>query len=323
MLNKGPPLELRLLRTFVTVAQERHYRRAAEKLNLTQSATSLQVSELERRLGATLLTRNRRGVSLTGVGELVYCEGLELLSKADLLAKNTLAAEQGRRGIVTIGTIAAATFEVLPRLIETARSTLPAVEFRFREMGGRDQLEALRRGDIDIGLVRSEARVPGLKFKTIHIEPVVCLVPAGHPLATKAEVSISELEGQSIVNLARDQDPAGHDFYVSLYRLAGFEPHVVQEVSQASTILFAVASLGCVSLGPASWRYLRRTGVEIVPVAHPAPTIATRLVWNEFSSKPAVVALLNAWSAERQNTYENVSLLFPNASSVARKTRGR
>jgi len=294
-VNKRPQLELRLLRTFMVVAEELHYRRAADRLNATQSAVSLQIQELERRLGVTLFARDRRKVTLTTAGELVYSEGEQLLSKADLLARNASAAQEGRFGLVTVGTIGAVTLEVLPRFIEKARSIEPALEFRFREMGGREQLEALKRGDIDFGFVRSEARVTGLAFKTVHVEPVVCLVPSNHRLAQRSEISISELEGEPVVNLARDHDPAGHDLYVSMYRSAGFEPRVVQEASQLPTILFAVAMLGCVSIGPASWRVLRRDGVKLLPIAHPAPTISTRLVWNPSHNKSTVNAVLAAW----------------------------
>jgi DNA-binding transcriptional LysR family regulator len=294
-VNKSPLLDLRLLRTFLTVAEELHYRRAADRLNATQSAVSLQIQQLERRLAVTLFARNRRNVALTPAGEVVYSEGKEFLSKADLLARNASAAHEGRRGLITIGTIGAATLEVLPRLIEKVRSVEPGLEFRFREMGGREQLEALRRGDIDLGFVRSEVRMTGLAFKTVHVEPVICLVPSSHRLASKTEISISELEGEAIVNLARDHDPAGHDLYISLYRSAGFEPRVVQEASQLPTILFAVAALGCVSIGPASWRVLRRDGVKLVSVAHPVPTISTRLVWNPNHNKPTVMSVRAAW----------------------------
>ncbi|WP_082081408.1 LysR family transcriptional regulator [Bradyrhizobium sp. LTSP857] len=294
-MNTPPLLELRLLRTFMIVAQELHYRRAADRLNATQSAVSLQIQELERRLAVTLLVRNRRSVALTAAGKLVYSEGEKLLLKAELLGKSAAAAHEGRLGIITVGTIGAATLEVLPRLVERARSAEPSLEFHFREMGGRDQLEALRRGDIDLGFVRSEARVTGLAFKTVNIEPVICLVPSNHRLAKRSEISIAELEGEAIVNLAREYDPAGHDLYISMYRSAGFEPRVVQEASQLPTILFAVAVLGCVSIGPASWRILRRDGVKLVPIAHPVPTISTRLVWNPNHNKPTVNAVLAAW----------------------------
>jgi len=286
------PPDLKLIRTFVAVAEQRHFRRAADQLNATPSSISQQIRELERRVGAALLVRDRRNVSLTPAGEVIRAEGLALLKRADAMVSNALAAAQGHRAIVTIGLVGAATLEVLPKLVAAARTRAPALQLRFREMGAREQLDALRQGAIDLGLVRSEARASGLEFKTIHTEDVVCLLPADHRLAEKPAVAVSDLEGERIINLSREQDAAGHDFYVSIYRDAGFEPNIVQEVSQAATVLFVVSTMDCVGLGPAAWRVLHRDGVVIKPIEPPVPKITTRLVWKSGGTSAAVDILL-------------------------------
>ncbi|WP_213774376.1 LysR substrate-binding domain-containing protein [Bradyrhizobium sp. dw_78] len=295
-MNTAMSVELRLMRTFVAVAEELHYRRAADRLNTTQSAVSLRIQELERQLGTKLLERTRRAVALTASGRVVHLEGKELLARADQLVRRARAMQEGRSGVITIGTIGAVTLEVLPNFIQVARATGSELDFKFVEMGGRDQLEALRRGQIDIGFVRSEARSPGLSFKSVHTEPVICLLPSDHRLAARTEISISELEGEPVVNLARERDPAAHDFYMSLYRAAGFEPLIAHEASELPTILFAVSSLGCVSIGPQSWRALQRDGVKLMPIANPAPCITTQMVWNSSACKPACKMLIEAFS---------------------------
>jgi DNA-binding transcriptional LysR family regulator len=291
----GQPVELRLMRTFVTVAEELHYRRAAERLNTTQSAVSLRIQELERQLGTKLLERTRRAVALTASGRMVHTEGKDLLARADQLARRARAIQEGRGGSVTIGAIGMVTLEVLPAFIRHARKVRPEVDFQFKEMGARDQLEALRRGQIDIGFVRSEARSPGLSFKGVHSEPVVCLVPDDHRLAGRKEIAVAELEGEPVVNLSRDRDPAAHEYYMALYRTAGFEPRIAHEASELPTILFAVASLGCVTVGPRSWRSLKREGVRLVPIAKPAPRIVTQMVWNTDACKPVCKTLIETF----------------------------
>lgn len=286
------PPDLKLIRTFVAVAEQRHFRRAADQLNATPSSISQQIRELERRVGAALLVRDRRNVSLTPAGEVIRAEGLALLKRADAMVNNALDAAHGHRAVVTIGLVGAATLEVLPKLVAAARTRAPALQLRFREMGAREQLDALRQGAIDLGLVRSEARASGLEFKTIHTEDVVCLLPSDHRLAEKTSVAVADLEGERIINLSREQDAAGHDFYVSIYRAAGFEPNIVQEVSQAATVLFVVSTMGCVGLGPAAWKVLHRDGVVIKPIDPPVAKITTRLVWKSGGTSAAVDVLL-------------------------------
>lgn len=154
----------------------------------------------------------------------------------------------------------------------------------------------MKSGDasIDVGLVRSEGRTVGLTFRTVLREPVICLFPVGHRLASRSEVGVADLEGEPVLNLSREHDPAGHDAYLAIYRAARFEPDIMMEASQVATLLFAIATKRCVALGPASWRVLRRDGVLVRPLVEPAPAIETRLVWNPDRVSPAVSLMLAA-----------------------------
>lgn len=286
-------LELRLLRSFCAVAEELHFRRAAARLHATQSAVSQQVKELEQRLGVALFERNRRRVELTDAGRSLYGDARDLLGKAETTIARTRQAALGLRGALTFGLIGAATFEPMPLLMQAVRQKAPDVSFRVREMTAREQFAALRDGTIDAGMVRAEPRAADLQLRTVWTEPVICLLPAGHRLASCERVAIADLEGEPILNLSRDYDPAAHDLYVGLYRQAGFEPNIVHEVSQIATILFVIASTGCVALGPAGFRVLQRNGVVMRPLAAPVPQVSTRLVWNPKQVSRALQAVLD------------------------------
>ena len=287
-------LDPRLLRSFCAVADELHFRRAAARLNATQSAVSQQVQELERRIGVPLFHRNRRAVALTDAGRSLLAEARGLLQRAEAAVIAAREIAQGLRGELTFGLIGAATFEAMPRLMDSVRQVAPDIRFHFREMTTREQIAALRQGTIDAGMVRTEPRIAGLHLCTVWREPVVCLLPEDHRLAPQPMVAISALEGEPILNLSRSYDPAAHDFYIGLYRQAGFEPQIVEEASQLATILFLIASTGCVALGPAGWRVLTRQGVVIRPLPPPAPTVTTRLVWNPARISPALELALSA-----------------------------
>ncbi len=193
-------------------------------------------------------------MTLTPAGQALRSEGQALLERSEAVARNVVAAQDGRRDVISIGGVGAATFEVLPKLIEVTRKHAPSLQYRFFEMSALSQLEALRVGDIDIGLVRSELKAPGLACKTIQVEPVVCLLPTGHPLECRSEIRIPELENEPIINLSREHDPAGHDFCISIYRAAGFEATNYSRSQPSHGDSFAVSTLRCLGLGPRGWR---------------------------------------------------------------------
>lgn len=275
------------------MAEELHFRRAAVRLHATQSAVSQQVKELEQRLGVALFERNRRRVELTDAGRSLYSDARDILAKAETTVARTRQAARGLRGALTFGLIGAATFEPMPLLMQAVRHKAPDVSFRVREMTAREQFVALRDSTIDAGMVRAEPRAADLQLRTVWTEPVICLLPEGHRLAARDRVAIADLEGEPILNLSRDYDPAAHDLYVGLYRQAGFEPNIVQEVSQIATILFVIASTGCVALGPAGFRVLQRDGVVMRPLTPPVPQVSTRLVWNPKRVSRALQAVLD------------------------------
>ena len=293
-------LELKLLRTFCAVADELHFRRAAVRLHATQSAVSQQVQELERRIGVQLFQRNRRVVELTDAGRVLHRDAREILEKAETTVARTRDAARGLLGTLTVGLIGAATFEAMPLLMAEVLEDAPDIRFRFREMTAKEQFAALREGAIDAGMVRAEPRAADLHLRTILTEPVVCLLPQDHRLAARERVAIADLEGEPILNLSRDYDQAAHDFYVGLYRQAGFEPMIVEEASQIATILFIIATSRYVALGPAGWRVLRRQGVVLKPLEPPVPMVSTRLVWNPKRVSQALAVVLTCATRMRE-----------------------
>jgi DNA-binding transcriptional LysR family regulator len=164
----------------------------------------------------------------------------------------------------------------------------------LREMTAREEAAALDQGAIDLGLTREVDPGAGLAARTVFTDPVICLLPARHRLAANAAVSIADLRGEPILNLAREHEPAAHDHYVALYRrLGGFEPRIVHEVSQIATILMAIEATGCVALGPADWRALTRAGVVYRPLAdRPTPTVSMQMAWNPDRTTEALKGLL-------------------------------
>ena len=183
-------MELRQLRYFVAVAEERHFGRAAKKLRLSQPPLSTQIKGLEEELGVKLFQRSTRQVALTDAGRtfLERAEGiLEAVEEAKEAAKG---ADEGARGRLEIGFISSATLGLLPPAIRLFRERFGGVEIELRELTSAQQIDALYAGEIRVGLVRLPLRAPGLRFEPLQEESFLVALPSGHPLEALESVPL-------------------------------------------------------------------------------------------------------------------------------------
>src|SRR5258708_21678236 len=147
-------MNLRRLDYFLAVAEERHFRRAAERLNVAQPALSVQIAKLERELGTNVLVRSRRGVELTDAGRALQARACELVPSLRDAFAEAAAVGQGRAGRVTVGFVGSSAYELLPRVLRQAEHALPAVQIALRQMTSPEQFQALGAGRIHLGVAR-------------------------------------------------------------------------------------------------------------------------------------------------------------------------
>jgi DNA-binding transcriptional LysR family regulator len=256
-------IELRVWRQFVAVAEELHFGRAAERLNLTQPPVTQAIAQLERVLGVRLFDRTRRRVALTPAGEALLPEARELLARARRLpewARQAAAGEVGRVRLAFVSTIG---FMPLPRWVRDFRAAFAQVAMELQESTGDVQLPALARGDIDAGVVLHApgAAPPGLAQLTLAREPLVLALPAAHPLARLQPLPLAQVLAEPLVLFPRRIVPSVYDAIVALYQAAGRAPQLAQEAIQMQTIINLVwGGLG-VAWVPASVMQYRRAGV--------------------------------------------------------------
>src|SRR5262249_23167050 len=159
--------------------EERHFRRAADRLRVAQPALSVQIAKLERELGTALLARNRRGVELTDAGRALQDRARALVpSLRDAFAEAS-AIGQGRAGLLTVGFVGSSAYELLPRVLRHAERALPAVQIALRQMTSPQQFEALGAGRIDLGVARLPSPSRALASSLIVAEPFVVALPTG------------------------------------------------------------------------------------------------------------------------------------------------
>jgi DNA-binding transcriptional LysR family regulator len=261
-------MELRHLRYFLAVAEERNFTRAAKRLHIAQPPLTQQIKALEAELGVLLFDRSSYRVELTEAGRLFAVEVGRILAdvrRAVLLAQR---AARGMHGQVRVGFTESASFNPLVmRTFQAFRGNCPEVELALEERQSIELSAALYDGRIDAAFVRPPLQTgEGLTLQLLESEEMVVAVPARHALAKETEVSLQMLAKETFILYPRAVRPGLADAVVAACELAGFTPRVGQEAPQmSSTINLVAASLG-ISIVPRSMDGLQPHAVRYLPL---------------------------------------------------------
>lgn len=259
-------MELRHLRYVVAVAEELHFGRAAERVRVAQPSLSRQVRQLEHDLGVELFDRTSRRVELTPAGIAFVHAARRTLHAADESRTAARQAADGVTGTASLGFVASAAVDILPRLVADHRLARPLVRLSLHEMTTEEQIAALLDGDIDVGIGRDLEPRSGLSVSALHREPLLAALPHDHRLWHRRRVTMRELADSPFVTLPRDRVPRAWDRTWTLCRAAGFSPSFSQEANQFVTLLALVAAGLGIAIVPSSVRPLRHHGVRYVKV---------------------------------------------------------
>ncbi|QET00785.1 LysR family transcriptional regulator [Cupriavidus pauculus] len=284
-------MDLRQLRYFVTVAEELHFGRAAQRLAMTQPPLSQQIQALEEEIGVRLFARTRRSVMLTPAGQQWLPEVRRVLADAGALPALAQRFARGEIGSLTLAFVSTADYGILPDLLRRFRARHPDVQLHLREATSDIQFDALMDGTIDAGLVirpQMPAMPHGLSYLPLVREPLVLAVPDGWRPGTSA-ISLRDAAHEPLIVFPRRSAPAFYDIITGYYAREGLTPTVAQEAIQMQTIVSLVSAGMGVALVPASLRNLRRTGVSYLALREAGPDIETGLVWREGAAGVAPV----------------------------------
>lgn len=261
-------MELRHIRYFMAVAEERNVTRAAEKLGIGQPPLSQQIHALEDELGVRLFRRTGHGVVLTEAGEAFMVDAKRVLENARQAVQNAQSAGRGETGQLNIGFTGSAAFNpVVANLIRKFRQSYPAVSLTLAEGNTAQLLSYLDDGRLDVAFVRLGNQSPaGVAFHHIAVEPMKLVLPTTHPLAKKRKIPLIALAQDPFVLLPREASPTLHDVIVGACQDAGFVPVMGQQAPQLSSVVNLVAAEFGVSLVPASVCQIRVEGVVYADV---------------------------------------------------------
>jgi DNA-binding transcriptional LysR family regulator len=246
-------MELRQIRSFLSVAETLHFGRTAELIHLSQPALSLQIRALEEEVGVRLFERNRRKTTLTAAGLAFRKDAAAAVSQLDQAIRQARLAAKGKLGLLRIGFISTAGSEIVPNIIRKFKESNPEVEFSLRNILTTDQIQMLASGSLDIGFLRLPiGEYPELDVVAVHREPFVLVVPLSHELAKRKRVRLRDVSGQDFVMYERTYAPGFHDLIFGMLRDAGIVPNICQTAGQMPTLISLVDSGMGISILPAS-----------------------------------------------------------------------
>jgi len=273
-------LETRELRYFVTVAEELHFSRAAERLGMAQPPLSRAIQQLERRLGVTLLERNRRGVTLTGAGQVLLDEARAILDGTAAAARRTRRAASSPNRL-TLATKAGSNHELLRKLLDAHAAEPEAAEIDVLLCGMGDQARMLRDGRADVALMqRPFDALAGFDTEDLLTEQQVAILPAGHPLATRTSLTMADISDVPDLPVARWPRQDGT-----------YEPGPGPEIHDQSQLAQLIAlghTVGVICASARSWLWSAHSAIPLTD----SPHVTTVLAWPPHTRSLAVAGLI-------------------------------
>lgn len=252
---------LEQLRCFATVAEELHFGKAAEKLQMTQPPLSRQIQKLERILGFDLLIRNNRQVLLTPGGEAFLVEAKRLLRLAASAPNAAYKIASGQGGTVSIGFTATTALSMLDPLLRLIEKSLPEIETDIQELVSSEQVGKLLAGELDLGLVRDKIVRAELAIRLIHREKLIAAIPSEHPLSrVRRKIEPEDFSNQSVITYSQN----GAGYFDNLMRrvLATVEFNSSLTTVQIHSMLALVAANRGLALVPESAKRFNIEGIR-------------------------------------------------------------
>jgi DNA-binding transcriptional LysR family regulator len=322
-MGLGAVPDLRRLASFIAVAEEQHFGRAAGRLFISQPALSQQIKALEAELGVELFVRLPRGIRLTAEGEALLPDARELLQHAERFLTSAGAAARRTSGRVRLGFVDHARAAVIPMLLDRAAATAPGVGFTLQSFAtSRLALDDLNSDGSD-AVVGNCDQTPDIDTVALATERHVAAIPAAHPLARLAQVSLAQLAGEPFAMFPRALSPAGWEAFMARFDQAGQRPTVVHEGRHIhDTILFVATGRGVALIPGPLAATLTEPTIAIRSVVGPAPENQIVLAWKKSNPNPSIPLLITAANQARQQLALGSPSTVSDRAQLAQDPRG-
>ena len=296
-------MELRHLRYFLTLADELHFGRAAQRLAISQPPLSVAIQQLEAEVGAPLFMRNSRGVQLTAAGQALVPAAQAAIDGAAQALHAARDAASGQVGRLSVGFAGTMLYRGLPQMLRRFQAEHARLQLTLRELSSSEQIVELQHARLDAGFAHVSHAPAGLAAQLVSSQPFVACVPAVHALARKRTLPLDALAPEPLALVSRSVSPDYHARIVAACQAAGFTPQPLHEMQHWLSVVSLVSQGLAVALVPAALQQAQLAGAAFVPVKDPhgtLPRYETRCLWNPARDLPALGLFLAAVRAVGQ-----------------------
>lgn len=292
-------MELRHVRYFIAVADNLNFSKAAQRLHISQPPLSRQIHQLEEELGVELFIRNKRRVELTKAGRVFLDEARKLVVQAERTTNAAKRAQKEDAGVLRIG-IGAGLGRAISGAVVEHHNLFPSLDIECKDIFSSYQNEALRRGEIDVGLLRPPVDAVNLNCEAVFEERFVVILPKSHPLARRKSLKLAEIASEPLIIFDRERSSGLYDRILGLYSSRGLTPHIavthVEAHEEAGAITLAsgkgifIGAGAVVKVNPA----ITRGELVLADLDEPDAHVEVYIAWRKHDRSPAVFDFLDS-----------------------------
>lgn len=286
-------IEFRHYKYFLALAKDLHFRKAAERLYISQPGLSRQIKQMEKDLGISLFERHNRKVELTKAGLYLQQELSNTFTRLDDIIAHAKLLNDGMDGNLKLGYVGSAMQKVIPELLLKYKSKHPQVLFSLNEMDNDKQIQALLNQEIDVGFVRME-RVPrGINIQSVFEDTFSLVLPKDHPLDESNFKDLVQLKDESFILFDSSYSESYHEKVMQIFDHSGFSPLISHYTVNASSIFRLVENKFGVAIVPTSLKLGYDMGIKFIEMDKIPQRTTLRLVWNNMNTNPVLENLIN------------------------------
>lgn len=285
-------LELRHYRYFLAVAEELHFRKAAEKLYISQPGLSRQIKQLEHILGFSLFDRNNKRVTLTIAGVYLQQELKRTLKTFDNIVSHAKLLSEGKEGKINMGYVGSAMQEVIPNLLLQFTQKHPNIHFGLEEIDNNKQVNALLSQTIDVGFIRLSEVPKPLEIRSIWKETFTLILPKNHLMTKENFKNITQLKDDVFISFDKTYSEAYHARIMSIFEDGGFSPNISHYTVHANTIYKLVENNFGIAIVPTSLQIGYNMNVKFIELTNIPQRATLSICWNTNNRNPIVEQFL-------------------------------
>lgn len=285
-------IEFRHLKYFLAVAETLHFRKAAEKLFISQPGLSRQIKEMEVGLEVNLFDRHNRQVKLTPAGIYLKEELSKNLKSLDAILHHAKLLEEGKDGQLNFGYVGSAMQHIIPDLLLKFTKSHPNILFSLKEMDNNKQIEGLIAQDIDIGFVRLERIPKGLMASPVLKEPFCLVLPKEHPINSDNFENVSLLKDEHFILFDPEYSASYYENVMDIFHHSGFSPLVSHNTIHADSIYKLVENNFGISIVPKSLQNHSISTIKFIELDKIPQRTILSAVWNPNNRNPILNKIL-------------------------------